>query len=354
MEWFADRGHDITVLTVEPWEHLVSARIHQIDLNVALKMRKLGRLVSVIRMLVLLHRLGPDVVHVHYVRGLAWGLLLSRYHPCVMTPWGSDVLKEQGAFREWYSKSLTQRTLRTGDLITVHSSYMEARVRKLLPTALIDRIGWGVDLRQFRPGLDTKALRKQWEIGEERRIIFSPRLAQPFYQHHQIIEALPAIKQKIPTALLVITEQFADQSYVAALRQLASQLKVTDCVKFVGSIPYQQMPYWLNSADTVVMLPQSDGMPNTLLEAMACGTLPVLNRLPQYDELVSHGLNGFFTNPVPRDVAAVLVETLGNSDLKKEMAIRNRKKMMEVADQDREMTKMEDWYSRLANRERAR
>jgi glycosyltransferase involved in cell wall biosynthesis len=65
----------------------------------------------------------------------------------------------------------------------------------------------------------------------------------------------------------------------------------------VGSIPHAEMPLWQNLAEAVVMVPRSDGMPNSLLEAMACGAVPVLNRLPQYAELIRHGENGLFVDP---------------------------------------------------------
>ncbi|MGH7255988.1 MAG: glycosyltransferase, partial [Nitrospirales bacterium] len=180
--WFAARGHDTTVLTVEPASDPALGGLRQITLGTARGPAKLGRLISAGRLRPLLHRLRPDVVHAHYVRGLAWGLILARYHPCVVTPWGSDVLGEQGAFREGYSRWLTRGVFRVADLVTVHSSYMDTRVRPFVPAKTpVVRIGWGVNLRQFRPGLSVHRLRERWNIPLGSRVIFSPRLAQPFY-----------------------------------------------------------------------------------------------------------------------------------------------------------------------------
>jgi glycosyltransferase involved in cell wall biosynthesis len=98
----------------------------------------------------------------------------------------------------------------------------------------------------------------------------------------------------------------------------------------------------------VVMVPGSDGLPNSLVEAMACGAVPVLSRLPQYAELVSHGENGFLVDPEPGDLAGALVSALSDPGMKAHMAQSNRAKVTAVADQDREMARMEDWYLRLA------
>lgn len=350
VEWFARRGHETTVLTVEPADKDVSMLCRQIDLRVGGIPRKVGRLWSVLRLMRALHSLNPDVVHVHYTRGLPWGLLIRRRHPCVVTPWGSDVLAEQGAFREPCSRWLTQRLLAQADLVTAHSAYMEGRVRSLKrSTVPLVRIGWGVDLATFRPRLDVGELRERWGIDPTRRVILSPRLAQPCYRHERIIRALPAVREKVADALLVIPQQFAAPDYVASLGRLAAEFGVSDAVRFIPAIPYGEMPLWLNLADVVVMVPESDGMPNTLWEAMACGAVPVLNRLPQYEGVIRHGVNGCLVDP-DGDLAGALIGLLSDPALRSMMAARNTALVREQGNQDKEMARMEEWYYALARR----
>ena len=353
VEWFASRGHEVTLLTVEPAETALLHGFRQIDLTMSWGGRKVGRLASAVRMAATLRRLKPDVVHVHYTRGLAWGLLLNRFHPYVVMPWGSDVLEEQGAFREWYSRRLTCAVLGRADLLAIPSEYLDRRVRALLPAPPpIARIAPGVNLRLFRCGLDVRPLRERWGIAESRRVIFSPRLAQPFYQHDRIIRALPAVRDQVPEAVLVVAEQFADRDYVADLRRLAAALGVADQVRFVGAIPYPEMPLWYNLADAVVMVPRSDGLPNSLLEAMACGAVPILNALPQYAEVIEHGENGYLVDLERGDLADTLVRVLRDPGLRQRIGQANMAKATRVADQDSEMSRMEDWYFRLAGPDR--
>lgn len=353
IEWFAARGHEATVLTVEPAETALIHGFRQIDLNMPWGCRKAGRLASAVRMAATLRRLKPDVVHVHYARGLAWGMLLSRVRPYVVMPWGSDVLEEQGAFREWYSKRLTRAVLARADLLAIPSEYLERRVRALLPAMPpVARIGPGVNLRLFRSGLDARSLRERWDITDNRRVIFSPRLARPFYQHDRIIRALPAVREQVPEAVLVVAEQFADRDYVADLRRLAAAQGVAGHVRFVGVIPYPEMPLWYNLADAVVMIPRSDGLPNSLLETMACGAVPILSALPQYAEMISHGENGYLVDPARGDLVDALVRVLRDPGLRRRIGQANVAKAARVADQDLEMARMEDWYFRLAGPDR--
>lgn len=348
VQWFTRRGHEAILLTVEPADPCDVENFHQIDLSTRAMSHKAGRLISAARLAVNIRRFAPDIVHVHYLRGLAWGVLLSRYHPYVATPWGSDVLDEQGAFRDWAGRVLTRRVLAEADLVTAHSQYLEKQVKGLVSAATpIARIGWGVDLAIFRPGLNTAALRRDWNISADQQVIFSPRLAQPFYRHELIIEAFREVHRKASDALLVIAEQFADQGYVRRLRVLVEDLGLNPWVRFVGPISYKAMPLWFNLAQIVVMVPQSDGMPNTLLESMACGTFPVLNRLPQYEEIIKPERNGLLMDPFPEAISNALLEALANVELRQEAARRNRDLVEAIGNQDCEMVRMEQWYDQL-------
>lgn len=346
VEWFTARGHEATVLTVEPTQE--AHQFRQIDLSCHYGGRKVGRLVSAARLASVARDLRPDVVHVHYLRGLAWGIPLVRLCPIVVTPWGSDVLEEQGAFKEWYSCPLTKKVFASADLVAVHSKYMEGRIRPLLPNGTqVIRVGWGINLQTFRSGLDVKGLRQRWNLGSDQPIIFSPRLAQPCYRHDLVIRALFLIQKESPRVVLVISEQFADLEYVRQLRTLVSELHLDDHVRFTGSIPYSDMPLWMNLANIMVMVPQSDGMPNTLWEAMACGALPVLNQLPQYAEVIEDGINGLVVKPEPEDMARVILQALADPEMRTKAALRNRELVEAMADQDQEMTRMESWYESL-------
>jgi glycosyltransferase involved in cell wall biosynthesis len=351
--WFAGRGHRITICTVEPADPGFIQGFRQVDLRTRGLGRKAGRICSAWRLLRALRGIRPDVVHVHYARGLSWGLVLGCPAPTVATPWGSDVLADQGGCRDPMSRWLTRRLFRQAALLTVHSEYLEAHVRALVPdSGPIARIGWGVDLRRFRPGLDVQPLRERYGIAPGQPVIFSPRLAQSFYRHDRVIRALPVVREKVD-ALLVIPLCFPERAYVNWLERLARELGVLEAVRFIPPIDYEEMPLWLNLAEVVVMVPGSDGMPNTLWEAMACGAVPLLNRLPQYGGVIRHGVNGCLVDP-DGDLSGALTGLLADPVLRQSMAEHNRALVRAQGDQDREMARMEEWYYALAGRERSK
>ena len=57
-----------------------------------------------------------------------------------------------------------------------------------------------------------------------------------------------------------------------ALRRLAQGLGVTGRVHFLGSMPQKRLAGVYNAADVLVLASIREGLPNVVLEALACGT----------------------------------------------------------------------------------
>ncbi|HOX39025.1 MAG TPA: glycosyltransferase [Candidatus Brocadiia bacterium] len=87
------------------------------------------------------------------------------------------------------------------------------------------------------------------------------------------------------------------------LEGLTSELSLGQKVTFVGMVPHGSMEDYLNRADIVVAPSiiaadgDRDGIPNILVEAMACGKPVVASRLSGIPELVSDGETGLLVPP---------------------------------------------------------
>ena len=92
------------------------------------------------------------------------------------------------------------------------------------------------------------------------------------------------------------------------MEQQARALRVTDCVEFIGYT--ENVPGLLANARFLVHTADSEGCPNVVMEAMACGRAVVATDAGDIPSLVEDGKTGFV---VPRgDEAALLarLETL--------------------------------------------
>jgi glycosyltransferase involved in cell wall biosynthesis len=281
-----------------------------------------------------IRKIRPDLIHTFYGNQQLDTLVLSRFRPLVLTLMGGEILPDQSfnGWRRWPIKKM----LDSADLITSKSLFMDETLKRIGNYAhKIRRVTWGVDVHKFCSGIDASFLRKRWDIHPDDLVFFCPRICHPFYNKHLIIQAFANYIHRSGTrikAKLIIAELFADEGYCKRLRDLAAELGLVEQVRFVGTIPHQEMPAYLNLSDIMIAIPPSDGMPQSLYEAMACGTYPILGNLESYRELIQDGVNGKLVEV--GDVGALgeaMCWAAAHPEHRKTAAIMNRQRILEVA-----------------------
>jgi len=110
------------------------------------------------------------------------------------------------------------------------------------------------------------------------------------------------------------------------------------------------MPALYSLADAVVMIPSSDGLPQSLFEAMACETPVVLGRLSTYEEAVSPGVSAVFCDFLPERVATAIVGVLKDPALSRSLAGAALKRVREVACLPSETERVVQMYRELVSR----
>jgi glycosyltransferase involved in cell wall biosynthesis len=178
-------------------------------------------------------------------------------------------------------------------------------------------------------------------------VILSPRILQRFYNVHMVVEAMPRILAAIPEARLLITEYQADPTYRGEISRRVEALGLGEHVRFVGSVPHHEMPQHYSLADVTVAVPPSDGLPQTLLEGMACGAPSILSRLPRYEELVTHGESALFVDISPESIAGGVIRMLEDAELRERIAAAGREIVTTHADFDRDADRVEAKYHEL-------
>lgn len=115
-------------------------------------------------------------------------------------------------------------------------------------------------------------------------------------------------------------EIYGDGPSRAQLEALRDQLGLRAIVRFCGPRTQAELPAIYQSADVFALTPRvtsdgdRDGVPNVLVEAMACGIPIVSTRVGGVSELVGDGSDGLLaTANDPRGIAARLAELLDDS-----------------------------------------
>jgi len=106
---------------------------------------------------------------------------------------------------------------------------------------------------------------------------------------------------------------------------LVSELKISDYVTFLGRISNNELSELLSKSHIYVSLPVSEGVSASLLEAMACGCIPIVTDLPSNREWIENQQNGILTKIDNEDIVVENFEYLfDNLDTFIDARIQNR------------------------------
>jgi glycosyltransferase involved in cell wall biosynthesis len=242
---------------------------------------------------------------------------LLRKIPVVISLHGSDVyvaerLKPVGWVARWAFRRAAAVTASSGDLLE--------RAQRLGATTDPTRavvIPYGADPAMFStPATPRPTLRQKLGFAPEEQILFC--IGRLVYKKgfEYAIKALPAVQENFPSARLVIAGQ---GDLRAELETVAKAAGVAQHVTFAGNVPHDKVPEYLAGCD-LFLLPSIvddkgnvDGLPNTLLEAMAAGVAVVASNVAGVPLAVADGVNGrLVPQRNPAELAHAICELLAD------------------------------------------
>jgi glycosyltransferase involved in cell wall biosynthesis len=125
----------------------------------------------------------------------------------------------------------------------------------------------GVDRQRFSPGDKAEARRRLGLPAEQKVLLWVGRMV-PVKGLDVLLKALTLLPpDEAPLTVLV-----GDGAERRALEAAARSGLPQGAVRFVGGVPHAELPSWYRAADLMVLPSRSEGVPNVLLEALACGT----------------------------------------------------------------------------------
>ena len=139
----------------------------------------------------------------------------------------------------------------------------------------------GVDTSLFRPGSKDAARLELGLSSGDSLILFIGNLVS-VKNIESLLDALALIAgggRRFKCALI------GDGPLRKPLQRRAAILGIGDQVQFIGSRPQAELPAWYRAADLLVLPSCSEGVPNVLLEATACGTPFIASRVGGIPEI---------------------------------------------------------------------
>jgi glycosyltransferase involved in cell wall biosynthesis len=129
-----------------------------------------------------------------------------------------------------------------------------------------------LDLEKFSPVPDKIPARKDLDLPLDKTIVLYAGYLTKRKGVYELLEAIYRVQKKCPDVLLVMC---GDGPEEAALRKLIQEKGIENIVHMVGEVEPERMNKWMQASDLFVLASHTEGMPNVVMEAMACG-LPVV------------------------------------------------------------------------------
>ncbi len=271
-----------------------------------------GFLANVVRLRRAIAVARPGLVHAHFVEDCGWLGAYAGFHPWGITAWGSDLLVLPGRSRTGVGRWLTGRALRRADFLTAPSLPLLAAAERMgLPPDRGTHLLWGVDRDRFNPGVDPEVFRSRLEVPEGVPLVLSPRRMEPLYHIDDVLDAWERTCSEGRRSILALATDGGSHEGHFRWRAAASAWRAD--IRILPALDYTEMPALFAAADVVVSIPESDGTPMSVLEALATGTPVIAGDLPSLRPWVLEEQTGRLVpvGDVPA-IAAALCDLLGD------------------------------------------
>jgi phosphatidylinositol alpha-1,6-mannosyltransferase len=249
---------------------------------------------------------------------------------------GGDLLKELHAIHHSrFARKTAKALLGSAEAVVANSQWTREQAQTVLRELGLDPLAeqvrlvpLGTDPEQFRPGIDTRAVRTRYRLNGDPWVLTVARLEN----YKGVDTALKAVAQCRRDGLEVNYLIVGTGKKRKAYQKLAEELEIADHVRFVGNVPDAELPALYNAAQAYIGVSRRadgarvEGFGVALAEASACGLPVIAGQSGGLAEAVHDGETGLVVDPdESAAVAAALQRLLGDQLLGRRLGQGGRK-----------------------------
>jgi glycosyltransferase involved in cell wall biosynthesis len=251
------------------------------------------------------------VMHGHWV--VPGGVIAAAARPAlplVVSLHGSDVFVAE---RTAVARAAAARVFHRAGFVTACSRDLATRAVALgAASDRLEVVPYGVDAARFKPAPDAReAARARLGLPPAAALVFAAGRLVRKKGFEYLIDALPLVESASPVHLAIA----GGGDLAEELRARARTAGVQDRVHFLGDLAQDQVGTWFAAADAAVVPSvrddsgNVDGLPNTVLEALASGTPVVSTPAGGIASVIEDGRTGVI---VPERDALALAAALAH------------------------------------------
>lgn len=344
-DFFKNKGYDIYVISLNPGK-IDGINVYSLDYDLSevrksSSIKKLKYLASVKKVRKIINEINPDILHAHYAT--SYGLLgaLSKFHPFILSVWGSDVFDFPK--KDLLKKLLLKYNLKKADKILSTSKVMAIETNKYTDKK-IGITPFGVNLNFFKPYKD-----KYKDKGCI--IIGTIKTLEKKYGIEYLIKAFGKLSNKHLNRELKL-EIGGIGSQKSYLEKLTVDLGIKDKVKFLGFLGRKQVAEAFNRFDIAVFpsILDSESFGVSVVEAQSCGTPVIVSNVGGLPEATEPNVSSILVRKKNSDdIESALEKLILNEELRISMGKNARKFVEDNFNIENNFNKVDIIYKKIVN-----
>jgi glycosyltransferase involved in cell wall biosynthesis len=344
---FLDRGHRVTLLAPPEAPIVDAARRMAIPVvTLRLREKRLPDLLALRRWLGA-HRSGIDILNTHSSTDSWLGAIacatLAGAPPIVRTRHVSTTVHDRIGTR-WLYRRGSAHIVTTGEAVR---RQLESEIG--VPPGRMTSVPTGIDLRRYVPG-DAPAARASLGLAERPTLGVIATL-RSWKGHRVLFDALVATRPAWKDWQVLVVGGGPDREVLEAYAGAAG---LSDLVRFTGH--QDDIVPWIQALDLFVLPSHGDeGVPQAILQAMACAIPVVSTTVGAITEALEDGVTGLVAEPQSADsLAAQLARLRDDAGLRLRFGSAGREKAVREFGIERMLDRMEAVFRSVAQGRRDR
>ncbi|MCL5290231.1 MAG: glycosyltransferase family 4 protein [Bacillota bacterium] len=328
------------------WDELAALGVRTIPISLVGEISPTRDYAAVHSLVKYLHQSGTTILHAHSSKGALVGRLaamLARTPVVIFTAHNSIFYEEWPGWKKKLFATVEKFLARFTDKIITVSDALKQELMEWegLPAKQLTTIYNGIEADKFNIKADTKAIRRSLKIPDLGPVVGTIARLAPQKGISHFLKAASLLKEYQVNFLVV-----GDGPLMETLKQEASELGLQNRVLFAGR--REDIAEILSILDIFVLPSVTEGLPLTVLEAMAAGKPVVATRVGGVPEAIVEGKTGLVVAPKdPEALAVALAGLMGERDRLLRMGANGQKHVVEKFTVKMMVDKTMDLYQQL-------
>lgn len=298
-----------------------------------------------------------DIIHAYdypWAQGYVASYLAKKHNrKYVQTIFGEVVphkseLVHHDAFGDRF-KPFVRSVLEQADLILSVSKHCAREVSHIdMDPERVKVTHYGIDIQRFSPDVDARGIRREYELGGKRVVLFLGQIRSR-KGPQVLLEAAPIILRRVPNVVFLIVGP--DFGIAGDLFARAEELGISSKFHLLGPKPDEMLPSFFAACDVFVFpsCTPIECLGLSTIQAMACRKPVVGSNIDGVPEVIIDSSTGFLVEPNnPDELAEKVSMLLEDEALRNRMGAAGRHRAVEHFDRELLAQQLLDLYGELA------